>query len=419
MKKILSNRIYMTMLASDMLSNFGDVMYYLALMNYILLLPDTKLALSLVSLSEMLPVFTGFITGYLSDRTLDKIKVIKGTQIFRVVLYLMVGLVMSFTPALWIVVVVSIINVFSDMAGQYESGLYIPLSLRIIANEDREASMAFRQTVSALLHILFQTVSAILVGWFTYTQLAFINAGTFLVSFLIMVSLTPALKHLLAQQPLKMEEKKKNESETSLVRGLVDSLKLALKEMTRIPELKMSMVIVPAVNGIFAVLTTVTLLTMSTYKDFIIVNSSTTIVALTISMTVGNILGSILTMNVLQKMDIFTLLRLGCTGLALIFLGLYLHQPYFMIASLFATGIVTGAVNPKFGALIYNNLPEETLATIDGGISTYFQLGVVFTRFLVSILVLLFSANHVALFFLIVSVLLVLYSVRKVQRNMA
>ncbi|MGT2753733.1 MFS transporter [Streptococcus ovis] len=416
MKKILNNRIYMTVLASDMLSNFGDIMYYLAMMNYILLLPDPKLALSLVSLSEMLPVLTGFVTGYLSDRTPDKIKTIKVTLIFRVLLYLLVGFIMSFTPALWIVVVVSIINVFSDMAGQYESGLYIPLSLRIISNEDRETSMAFRQTVSAMLNIFFQAASAVLVGWFTYTQLAVINAGTFLVSFLVMMGLTPSLKKLLRDHPVKIDENNKGGQEKKLVQGLGHSLKLALREMNRIPELKMSMVIVPVINGILAVLGTIGLLMMSTHKDFIIVNSATTIATLTISMTVGNILGSILTMNVLQKVDIFTLLRLACIGTSLIFLALYFRQPYWMMASLFATGITAGAVNPKFGALIYNRLPEETLATIDGGISTYFRLGVVFTQFFVSMMVLFLSATQIAFLFLIVSLFLILYNVKSIQQ---
>ncbi len=35
MKKILKNSTYLWILASDMLSNFGDVVYYLAFMNYI------------------------------------------------------------------------------------------------------------------------------------------------------------------------------------------------------------------------------------------------------------------------------------------------------------------------------------------------------------------------------------------------
>ena len=35
MKKILKNSTYLLILASDMLSNFGDVVYYPAFMNYI------------------------------------------------------------------------------------------------------------------------------------------------------------------------------------------------------------------------------------------------------------------------------------------------------------------------------------------------------------------------------------------------
>jgi hypothetical protein len=42
MKKLLKNKLFMTMFASDMLSNFGDVMYYLALMSYVLQLPDAR-----------------------------------------------------------------------------------------------------------------------------------------------------------------------------------------------------------------------------------------------------------------------------------------------------------------------------------------------------------------------------------------
>ena len=55
MKRILQNKLFMGTFVSDMLSNFGDVLYYLALMNYVLLLPEAKFAISLVTLSESLP----------------------------------------------------------------------------------------------------------------------------------------------------------------------------------------------------------------------------------------------------------------------------------------------------------------------------------------------------------------------------
>ncbi|WP_236683013.1 MULTISPECIES: hypothetical protein [unclassified Streptococcus] len=155
MKKVLTNKIYMTLFASDMLSNFGDVLYYLALMTYILQLPNAKLAIAIVSVSETLPILTGFVMGYFADQTTDKVGTILQTPVFRVLLYLLVGLVMGFAPSLWVVIIVSLMNFLSDLAGQYENGLYTPLSLRIISDGERETSYSFRQAVSSSFALVF------------------------------------------------------------------------------------------------------------------------------------------------------------------------------------------------------------------------------------------------------------------------
>lgn len=63
MKKIMQNRLFILSFVADMVSNFGDVLYYLALMNYVLILPDTKLALSMITLSETLPILVGLLSG--------------------------------------------------------------------------------------------------------------------------------------------------------------------------------------------------------------------------------------------------------------------------------------------------------------------------------------------------------------------
>ena len=67
MKKILKNATYLWVLTADMLSNFGDVVYYLALMNYVLLVPNSRLALAIVTFSEIYHSFMGLFTGYLAD----------------------------------------------------------------------------------------------------------------------------------------------------------------------------------------------------------------------------------------------------------------------------------------------------------------------------------------------------------------
>ncbi|MFI3886776.1 hypothetical protein [Streptococcus parauberis] len=144
MKKIFSNKLFMATFVSDLISNFGDIVYYLALMNYVLILPNGKTAIALVTISETFPFLTNIVMGILGDRTKNKVDTILGTLFFRVLLYGIIGLVMGFKPTLWILVIAVIINVLSDLAGQYENALFKPVTLRIIKEEDREKFLGFR-----------------------------------------------------------------------------------------------------------------------------------------------------------------------------------------------------------------------------------------------------------------------------------
>ncbi|HFI0614008.1 TPA: MFS transporter, partial [Streptococcus suis] len=181
MKKLVINKLFLSSFVADLISNFGDTLYYLALMNYVLLLPDTKFALGMITASETLPILAGLFIGIWADKTKNKLDTILATLLVRVGLYTLVGFLMGFTPALWVVAVVCVINFLSDLAGQYENGLYMPVSLRVVAAEDRETAMAFKMTVKNLLQIAFQASGAILIGFMSYQNLAFFNAGTFLV----------------------------------------------------------------------------------------------------------------------------------------------------------------------------------------------------------------------------------------------
>ncbi|NYS49632.1 hypothetical protein HZY93_06640 [Streptococcus danieliae] len=50
------HKLYFATFFTDMLSNFGDTVYSLALMNYVLLVPQKEPAIALVSISESLPI---------------------------------------------------------------------------------------------------------------------------------------------------------------------------------------------------------------------------------------------------------------------------------------------------------------------------------------------------------------------------
>ncbi|WP_082326141.1 MULTISPECIES: MFS transporter [unclassified Streptococcus] len=275
-----------------MLSNFGDVVYYLALMNYILQLADTKIALSMVTISETIPIFTLIFAGVWADWTKNKVDTIIATQFFRVLLYLVIGLAMGFAPALWIVLVASSINVIADIAGQYESLLYLPLSLRIVPQEDREAMVAVRRGFGSILQIFFRSSGALLIGIMTYQSLAFLNAGTFLVSALIMCTLRPAFLKILPALPLEeKEDPSENRQEKHLVKDTLASLQQTYKTMQEIPALGFFTKMI-ALGNMTAIGPVLTVLMLKEDKNFTIISAAMTLSLFMIASLVGSVMGS-------------------------------------------------------------------------------------------------------------------------------
>lgn len=409
MKKILNNKLFLSSYLADVISNFGDTLYYLALMNYVLFLPDTKFALAMITASETLPILSGLFMGIWADRTKNKLDTILATLVLRFVLYAFVGLLMGFTPALWIVVVVCVVNFLSDLAGQYENGLYIPLSLRVLEAEDRETAMAFKNTVGGILMIVFRSSGAILIGYMSYQNLAFFNAGTFLVSLVIMVGLRPAFAKLLKENPI--QEVEQTETEAGLIKGIGQSLKESYQAIQNIPVLKASILTIAGINTVFSAISPLVILTMKEYSDFVIVNSSITLALVFNLFSVGYILGSSLGMAFFKHMSLSNLLKC-CTVLSVIlFVGFYFHNIYIVMATILVTTMTTGIINTKLYALIMNELPEDKLATINAGMGTIFNIGMLAGQALVALMVTILSVTSISLIFLLLSVGLVSYTI--------
>lgn len=418
MKKMLKNKIYLSVLFSDLLSNFGDVLYYMALMNYVLVLPETNFALSIISLSETLPTFSRLFTGNWADRTVDKIGRIQLTLIFRVGIFLFLGFIMHFQPALWIVLVAAILNFFSDMAGQYENGLYIPISLRIIADEDRAEFMGFSQSAALTSSILFQSSGAILISLLSFSNLAFFNAVTFLISYLIMTSLKPQIQTLFIEKPVELPASPDAPHIKNIFSTMWKTLKTATDDIKQLPELRTGIIIIPFVNSFGAVLPILLTLMMSENKTTILISPATTLASYTIVMMIGSILGGFLTMTKLKDVSIQTILNLAIFFLCLMTLFLYIQNIYLIFIILFAIGILGGMINPKFQSLIYNSIPEERIATVNGGIVTYFQFGSLIMRFAMTGLVLFLSSKSISLLLLLLSLAFLSYTILSKMKTM-
>ncbi|MDG3231579.1 MFS transporter [Streptococcus suis] len=409
MKRLIHNKLFLSSFVADLISNFGDTLYYLALMNYVLLLPDTKFALAMITASETLPILAGLFIGIWADKTKNKLDTILVTLVVRVGLYAFVGFLMGFAPALWVVAVVCVINFLSDLAGQYENGLYMPVSLRVVAAEDRETAMAFKMTVKSLLQIAFQASGAILIGFMSYQNLAFFNAGTFLVSLAIMATLRPALAKLLKENPI--QEAEQTETEAGIIKGMRNSLKESYQAVQNIPVLKASIVTIASLNAIFTALSPLVILNMKEFSDFVIVNAGTTVALISIFFSVGSILGSSIGMALFKNVSLINLLKFSTLMPVLIFSGFFLHNIYVVLTIIFVTAMTLGVFNPKMNALVLNELPEDKLATVGGGIDAFCQIGMVAGQALVALMVTVLSATSISLIFLLLSVGLVSYTI--------
>lgn len=409
MKKLVNNKLFLPSFVADLISNFGDTLYYLALMNYVLLLPDTKFALAMITASETLPILAGLFIGIWADKTKNKLDTILATLVVRVGLYAFVGFLMGFTPALWVVAVVCVINFLSDLAGQYENGLYMPVSLRVVAAEDRETAMAFKMTVKNLLQIAFQASGAILIGFMSYQNLAFFNAGTFLVSLAIMVGLRPAFAKLLKENPI--QEVEQTETEAGLVKGIGQSLKESYQAIQKIPVLKASILTIAGINTVFSAISPLVILSMKEFSDFVIVNSGITLALVFNLFSVGYILGSSLGMAFFKHISLSNLLKCCTVFSVILFVGFYLHNIYIVMATILVTTMTTGIINPKLYALIMNELPEDKLATINAGMGTIFNIGMLAGQALVALMVTILSVTSISLIFLLLSVGLLGYTI--------
>ncbi|MBY5034881.1 MFS transporter [Streptococcus gallolyticus] len=415
MKSVLKNKLYLATFTADMISNFGDSLYYLALMNYVLLLPNPSLGISLVTSSESLPLLTRFLMGMLADKTEKKIQTILGTQLFRAVLYVIVGLSMGFTPALWIVIVAVVANLFADISGQYESYLFTPLSLRIVLDEDREGAMAFRQAAGSILQIGFQASGAMLIGLMTYQHLAFFNAGTFVICVLITLGIRPALNKLLQDNPLKITQQEE------AAKGLVDNLRRSLKDtlttIKNVPVLQSSVFVIMGINAVGSTLDILVLATIKDFSDFIFINPSATIATISIIFLVGNILGSLLCTSLFKHFEILPMLNMTLVLLVVFFTALFFHQFYVAVLVIFPAAFVLGGGNPKFAALMYRVIPEEKLATVGSGIDTVLTMGMVISKTVLSGLVLVLTAQQISLLYLLLSVGLLAYTIKNTAKS--
>ena len=418
MRKILKNQLYLKVLLSDLISNLGDTLYFIALMTYVTELKDSNLAVSIINLSETIPILFTVFFGIIADRTLNKVETIIKTLWIRVGLYLVVAMVMNFKASIMVVILASMVNLVSDTLGQFENGLFYPISNRIVEKSEREEAMAFRQTVTSTMNIVNQSLGAFLITILSFFHLALINSLTFAISLFIML----VIKHQIDDDYDDYDDQTSSSTGSTfqfraLFSEIMSNLKLSIKHLFSISNMKAALLVIPILNGSLAILTPLVVVNLSKGSALTIMNTATTISLLGISTVAGGILGGafILISKRFKSLSIGALLKMNLMTVLLSFVAFYYQNIYFMLFASFLSSVFVSALNPKMGAIIFNHIDETKLATIFGGMVTYFQMGDVISRLLFSTLVIYLPSNYIAVVYMVLVLLAFLYTIKKVE----
>ena len=411
MRKILKNQLYLKVLLSDLISNFGDTLYFIALMTYVTELKDSNLAVSIINLSETIPILFTVFFGIIADRTMNKVETIIKTLWIRVGLYLLVAMVMNFKASIMVVILASMVNLVSDTLGQFENGLFYPISNRIVEKSEREEAMAFRQTVTSTMNIVNQSLGAFLITILSFFHLALINSLTFAISLFIML----VSKHQIDYDDQTSSSTSSTFHFKTLFSEIMSNLKLSIKHLFSISHMKAALLVIPILNGSLAILTPLVVVNLSKGSALTIMNTATTISLLGISTVAGGILGGafILISKRFKSLSIGTLLKMNLMTVLLSFVVFYYQNIYLLLFASFLSSVFVSALNPKMGAIIFNHIDETKLATIFGGMVTYFQMGDVVSRLLFSTLVIYLPSNYIAVVYMVLVLLAFLYTFKK------
>lgn len=402
-----NNRIFYSIVASDILSDFGDTLYYLALMNYVLLLSNSNLALSVITISETLPILFKVFIGHYADRSAKKVEGIIFTQLFRFFLYAVVGVLVSFTPALWIVIVISFINFISDLAGKLENGLYLPIEVQLINDEEREQIFASSQSISSTLNIIFKLSGAALVTWISYQTLAFVNSFTFLACALFMYVIR--LKLPIINDGLS--------DSTQDFENTVSSVKKAINYIRTIPNLSQFLLAISGINGLFSITTPLIVSNMACNKEFILFNSATTISLSGVIVTIASILGNIVSTTFFKKITLKTSVLISSISLPFLFITFVVNNILLCFIVLACLGIFSGMITPKFYGFLMSSFPTEKLGVLTSSIGTVIQLGTIASQVLFSLLIINTSTTTISWIYLSISTLLIIYLQRTLKSN--
>lgn len=360
MNVYLKNKVYRFLTNASLLNAIGNSLYNIVFIVYASTLPFNTLAVSLASITIFIPSFFQPFIGHFADKTKGKTKWIIRARLGQFLLFLLLAKVILIEPSLALFLLLLIINVLGDCLGTFSGSLQLPFFKQLISEEDLTEAMGFQSGLNTLIQLIFQGLGAFAIVKLKYNFSLFglINAITFLLAALIIVIHYNFINSL-EQQMISQTEQKK----TTFISDFKETMTIFLNN----PFLKMIIFFAVLINLLFSSAEGLLNISLLDRQILWFGNLPNTIALVSISTSVGLLLGSLLTMDFFKHIKSLTIISLILINACLLpFTLIVIQSKWLMALLLFSFGYLLGKINPRLSAYLISEVPTEKLGLTSG-----------------------------------------------------
>lgn len=359
----LKNSKYRKFSLASILSSAGDILFYLALVTYASKLKNYSLALSLIAISESVPKLFASVGGYLADQTRNKFQKIVWLAAFRGVLYLLVGVLFSLNIAGWnLVMMVIIINFFSDTAGIYSTGLMTPIIVNLVKEDQVAEAEGFTAGVSQIITMVAQFVGSGMLLFMSYSMLAIVNSATFIIAGIIYWSVERG------QISSTIQNEIEKRSFFSVVTKSFGQVKTASGLLSTV-------LVLALLNGVLSTIEPLIAIVVAGNRQKMIIGTySFTIALVGGAAAVGISLGSIWGVKIFKKVSLYKIILLATIAAIVVTGALIIKQIFWGLAAYSLLGFFAGIASPKLTQWMVSTVERQILASTVGLLNTILLL---------------------------------------------
>ncbi|WP_305018332.1 MFS transporter [Lactobacillus sp. ESL0228] len=251
------------------------------------------------------------------------------------------------------------LNFVSDLSGMYSSGLQTPLIVGLVGENEMAEAQGFTGGVSQLITLVAQFVGSGLLLFMSYSELAIVNALTFLAAGLLYANIGANVRK---QQPDQKEEVNDQ--------NFFATIGSSLKQVRQAHGLLTIVLVVAMLNGLLSSVEPLISIVIAGNKSMLIGSYSFTIALLGAAAAIGLALGSAVGTKLLKNTSLFQLSLLSTINSAIMAVVILNKSSILCLILMTTLGFLAGTSSPKLMQWLVISVDRKILASSAGLLNT-------------------------------------------------